>query len=194
MCVCIILLEKINMGKKIISFDKYAISKQLNSTITSTCKDYLGKMKSGAIECTHDFYLKMYHIMLANGKMNYNTFDVVMVDEAQDLFPASLEIFKLIPAKLKVLVGDPSQSIFSFNKTINSFVEMADEGTMLSMSESFRVSDTIAPSIQWFCNRYFDPNMEFTGRHYSESEMSHIVTSAFISRTNATLISSLSDT
>lgn len=142
-------------------------------------------MESGTIDCTHDFYLKYYHMLLASEAIEYDEFDFIALDEAGDLNPVTLEIFKLLPGRKKIMVGDPYQNIFTFNHTINCFEIMGDKGTSFPMSKSFRVDKVIADKIKNFCHKHIDANMEFEG---TELEDKTIVTKAFIARSNASLI------
>lgn len=147
---------------------------------------YLNLMQSGQIECTHDFYLKLFHIMLSQKLTTYQPFDFIALDEAGDLNEVTLAIFNLLPAKRKVMVGDPFQNIYRFNHTINCFEVMQPYGTTLPMTTSFRVIPAIAKRIQTFCRKYLDASFTFEGRAESDDI---ITTRAFIARTNAVLIS-----
>ena len=89
------------------SFDDYATDIKLSSALVSQCKHHLDRMQSGAIECTHEFYLKLFHILLSNGTITYKPFDFIMLDEAGDLNEVTLEIFKLLPTERRIAVGDP---------------------------------------------------------------------------------------
>ena len=126
--------------------------------------------------------------MLANGNITYEPFSIIALDESGDLNPVTLEIFKLLPATRKVMVGDPHQNIYQFNHTINCFSVMQDEGTYLPMTQSFRVDNKIASRIQRFCQTYLSEDMQFTGVTISNPT---IKTRAFISRTNSALIRKL---
>lgn len=152
------------------------------------CLAYLDKMQSATIECTHEFYLKLFHILLANGDVTFPEFDLIALDEAGDLNQVTLEIFKLLPSKRKILVGDPEQNIYLFNHTINCFTQMVDHGTTFPMSQSFRVSSDIAKRIESFCRKYTSPTMTFTGVQLTDKT---IKTKAYIARTNATLITKM---
>ena len=149
---------------------------------------YLGLMESFEIDYTHEFYLKYFHILLHNGLLSYDEFDLIMLDEAGDVNEVTLEIFKLLPAKKKVMVGDPYQNIYSFNHTINCFKVMADQGTTLPMSQSFRVADHIAERIEKFGRKYIDKNMRFEGIPLKDTI---IESRAYIARTNTSLISKM---
>ncbi|PNX51221.1 MAG: hypothetical protein BV456_03940 [Thermoplasmata archaeon M8B2D] len=149
---------------------------------------YLSKMQSADIECTHEFYLKLFHILLANNEIEYNNFDFIMLDEAGDLNEVTLEIFRLLPSNRKIAVGDPLQNIYTFNHTINCFEVLRDEGTMLKMSQSFRVADYIAERIEKFCIRYLDPDMEFKGIKVVDSTIN---SNGYLTRTNGALIAKM---
>ena len=126
--------------------------------------------------------------MLSNGSIKYTPFSIITLDESGDLNPVTLEIFKLLPAKKKVMVGDPHQNIYQFNHTINCFSVMADQGTYLPMTKSFRVDHRIAKRIQTFCQAYLSEDMLFEGIEIPDPR---IETRAFISRTNSSLVRKL---
>lgn len=172
------------------SVAQYAAHHSVSRLVVPLIQKYIGLMESGKQNVTHEFYLKYFHILLATGHIKFNTFDLVMLDEAGDLNPVTLEIFKLIPAKRKIMVGDPFQNIYSFNGTINGFEAMKDKAVSMPMTQSFRVADHIALRVENFCQIHLDPKMTFRGVHYEDKT---ITTSAFISRTNGALISEMID-
>lgn len=146
------------------------------------------QMEDGTLECTHDFYLKYFHILLATGHITYDPFDLIALDEAGDVNPVTLAIMRLLPSPKKILVGDARQNIYSFNHTINCFHIMRDEGTLFPMSQSFRVSPDVAAQVQTFLHNYISPTMHFIGTPQRDATIrSH----AYISRTNTTLISKM---
>jgi superfamily I DNA/RNA helicase len=145
-------------------------------------------MESGKIECTHDFYLKAFHLQLFHGNTTYPPFDFIMIDESGDINEVTLEIFKLLPSTLKVAVGDIAQNIYSFNHTINAFTHLHSEGTMFHMTQSFRVSDHIAQSIQQFCQSFIDSEMHFRGIVPTDTT---IRSRAYITRTNGALVAKM---
>lgn len=170
---------------KFIEFEDYAEDRQLTPTITKTCIKYLNLMQEGKIECTHDFYLKLFHILLAHGDVHFDEFDILLLDEAGDLNEVTLEIFLLLPAKKKIAVGDKHQNIYTFNHTINAFSVLEGTGTEFELSKSFRVSSEIASRIQQFCRSYLDPHMNFTGIDYTDKTIN---SRAYIARTNSSLV------
>ena len=173
---------------KYTSFELFIFEEDHPEMFSKLGNKYLSKMQDGSLDCTHEFYLKMFHMLLANGSLTYPTFDFIALDEAGDLNEVTLEIFKLLPATKKLMVGDPYQNIYTFNHTINCFSVMADEGPLFPMSQSFRVSDTIAPKIEAFCQTYMSPTMEFKGVPLVDNT---IRSRAFIARTNSSLIAKM---
>lgn len=171
-----------------LDIDQYASHFELTPRLLDYLHKYLESMLSGKTECTHDFYLKLYHIMLANGNINYEPFSIIALDESGDLNPVTLEIFKLLPASKKIMVGDPHQNIYQFNHTINCFSVMQDQGTYLPMTKSFRVDHRIAKQIERFCQAYLSEDMKFEGIEIAKPI---IKTRAFISRTNSALVRKL---
>ena len=171
---------------KYLTYDAYAEDNgRVNNKVVNK---YLNLMSKGAIECTHDFYLKMFHISLADDAITCPDYGLVMLDEAGDLNEVTLEIFRLLPAKLKVAVGDPHQNIYTFNHTINCFERLNDEGTTFKLSKSFRVPPHIAEPIEGFCKAYLNPDMDFVG---TDNNTTEINTRAYISRTNGGLINKM---
>ena len=111
-----------------------------------------------------------------------------IVHNCGDVNSVTLEIFKLLPATRKVMVGDIFQNIFNFNQTINGFAALKNIGTLLPMTQSFRVSDVIASKIEKFCQKYLDPNMHFKGVPIADKTINSRL---YIARTNASLINKM---
>lgn len=111
-----------------------------------------------------------------------------IVHNCGDVNSVTLEIFKLLPATRKVMVGDIFQNIFNFNQTINGFAALKHTGTLLPMTQSFRVSDVIATKIEKFCQKYLDPNMHFKGIPITDKTINSRL---YIARTNASLINKM---
>jgi hypothetical protein len=151
----------------------------------------LDLMASGLMRCTHSFYMKLYHILVVSGTITPPAMDKLMLDEAQDSSGITLDIFHRIPAKQKIMVGDTNQSIMSFLKLENGFGRYSNEGITLSLTKSFRVDNHYAPAIQAFTRKHFDPTIDFTGMMYPPKQP--IVTKAYLTRTNASLISKMID-
>ena len=168
---------------KYLYYDEYA--KENDKRNVTLANKYLTLMSTGKIECSHDFYLKLFHIYLAEDKLNQVYYSLILLDEAGDLNEVTLEIFRLLKGKIKVAVGDIHQNIYTFNHTINCFTHLKDEGKMFRLTKSFRVPDYIAKSVEKFCRDYIDPSMKFEG---VKNVNKTINTRGYISRTNAGLI------
>lgn len=171
---------------KYLTYDEFA--EENNRPNASLVNEYLTLMSQGKIEVTHDFYLKLFHILLHNKEIEQVNYGLIMLDEAGDLNEVTLEIFKLLHGDIKVAVGDPHQNIYTFNHTINCFSVLKDQGTTFKLSRSFRVPKSIAKPVQGFCRKYLNPNMKFKGIDVAGRD---IVTRGYISRTNGGLIDKL---
>lgn len=166
-----------------LSYDEFAEENEReNATLANK---YLTLMTEGKIECSHDIYLKLFHIYLAEDKVDQVDYDLVLLDEAGDLNEVTLEVFKLLNGRIKVAVGDVHQNIFTFNHTINCFARLKDDGTMFRLTKSFRVPHYIAKPVENFCQKYLDPMMIFEGVAAPDTP---VRTRGYISRTNAGLI------
>ena len=171
---------------RFLTYDEYA--EEYGRPNAKLVNHYLDQMGDGKIDCTHDFYLKMFHIYLVNDQVTVSPCNLLMLDEAGDLNEVTLEIFKLLPAKIKVAVGDPYQNIYTFNHTINCFDKLKGQGKEFRLSKSFRVPTGIASAVESFCQSYLDPDMKFEG---TDSQTTEIKTRGYISRTNGGLINKI---
>jgi len=162
----------------------------INNTLVNVSSDlflsYLNKLANGEVQCSHSFYLKLYHMYLHNGTITPPSTDLLMLDESADVTALTLEIFKLIKAPKKIAVGDEFQNIYGFNKTVNGFKELANEGVTTKLTESFRVSTKIAPRVEQFVSKYLDSTFEFKGHEYPDDFP--ILTKAYLSRNNSGLL------
>lgn len=168
--------------------DEYFESNDIDSSdiLATSIKDHLEKMYQGKAPCSHDFYLKVFHIGLVDKSIEFEMHDFLFLDESGDLTEVTLGIFKSLPAKVKVAVGDNCQNIYGFNNTVNGFQLLADEGRTFSLTKSFRVSTEIAKQVEAFCKRHIDPEFIFEGTELTDRSIKE---RAIISSTNAGLIS-----
>jgi superfamily I DNA/RNA helicase len=149
----------------------------------------LDSMASGKMKCTHNFYLKLFHILVLNGQIKLDPIDLLIVDEVQDLTPITLDIINAFPAKVKALVGDPAQAIYQFMGCTSAFDYYQSKGISYTLPKSFRVSNNIARYVESFCQTYLDPKMEFKGMSYKQSIKPK--TKAYIARTNNAIIAKM---
>lgn len=163
----------------------YLDNRDVGAEVHDLVLAYLDRMSNAEIMCTHSFYLKLYHMYLVSGDITPPCVDLLMMDEAGDITALTVEIFRLINSPKKIAVGDLFQNIYSFNNTINGFEALQDDATEVPLTQSFRVSTTIAPDIEAFIARHLDPTFEFKGMVYEDC---HITSMAYIARTNAGLL------
>jgi superfamily I DNA/RNA helicase len=143
-------------------------------------RQILARMDKGAIDVTHDFYLKKFQ--LSNPALPY---DYILFDEGQDTSKVMLDIFLKQNAG-KVIVGDTHQQIYGWRHAVNS-LERVDFMTF-RLSASFRFPQEIAKlasDILAWKNNLFDLDpVKITGMGADTKEVSK----ATIARTNLGLL------
>lgn len=150
--------------------------------IEEACKAVIKRMQSDKIKSTFGFILKYFHLMLKAGhEIDY---DMVLLDEAGDTTGVTLEIFKLIKANKKIMVGDPHQNIYGFMNTINGFDKLANVGVTKKLTVTFRNSQQIAKRVELFAQKNLEKDFKFSGEGSTHKDGSY----AYISRTNSQLI------
>ena len=110
------------------------------------------------ISMTHDGYLKQ--VSLASPKLPY---DVIVVDEAQDLTPALLHWILRQKHAQQVYVGDPLQAIYQFRGAINAMDHIPKARTY-ALTESFRFGSQIAALASRWINGRDAPAVPIIGR------------------------------
>jgi superfamily I DNA/RNA helicase len=149
-------------------------------TIENGVRQILARMDRGAIDITHDFYLKKFQ--LSNPRLPY---DYILFDEGQDASAVMLDIF-LKQNATRVIVGDMHQQIYGWRHAVNS-LERADFETF-HLSASFRFPQDIARLasgiLAWKKNLYDLDPVNITGMGSGTKEVSK----ATIARTNLGLL------
>lgn len=107
---------------------------------------------------THDGYLKQ--VSLASPKLPY---DIIVVDEAQDVTPALLQWILRQQHAQQVYVGDPFQAIYQFRGAINA-MDNIPHATTYALTESFRFGSQIARLAWRWINRKDVPAVPIVGR------------------------------
>ena len=109
--------------------------------IIQASREILGQWYRQEKPCPHDFYLKLFH---KEGRFyrGLNGFDMVLVDEGQDLSPIMLDALEHCRKRI-IIVGDTHQQIYSFRYAIDAMKRFSfDEERDLTMS--FRFGKKIA--------------------------------------------------
>ena len=139
-------------------------------------------MENKKISITHSFYLKKFQLDLIHNKLYLPTYDMLLLDEAQDTNDVTLSIFYSIPAKQKIIVGDRHQQIYSFRGSINAINKI--KAKIFYLTHSFRFNEKIAYKATNFLEIFKNEKQSLKGL----GNKSTISTKAIISRTNAELI------
>ena len=111
------------------------------SGIVTLAKEVWNAMTSRAgkdIKLPHDAYLKLYQLE----RPALKGFECILVDESQDLNPATFDIVCRQRAAL-TLVGDESQAIYQFRGSMNALAEL-DADERLTLTRSFRFGAGVA--------------------------------------------------
>ena len=109
--------------------------------IVQTSRKILGQWYHQERPCPHDFYLKLFHRQGEFYK-RLSDFDMVLVDEGQDLSPIMLDALENYRKRI-IIVGDTHQQIYSFRYAIDAMKRFPfDEKLDLTMS--FRFGKDIA--------------------------------------------------
>lgn len=109
--------------------------------VIKSCREIMRQWKRQQKPCPHDFYLKLFH---NDGRFHeeLNRFDMVLVDEGQDLSPIMLDALAHCRKRI-VIAGDTHQQVYSFRYAIDAMKRFpSDEEQDLTMS--FRFGKDIA--------------------------------------------------
>lgn len=131
---------------------------------------------------THDVYLKLYGLFPDINK-ELSQYDLIIVDEAQDLNPVILDIVCNQDSQ-KVFVGDEYQQIYGFREAINAFDSLKGY-TELSLTTSYRFGQAIANKARKIISAVGYTG-EFTGGRVDGAKSNDEV--AILARTNADLL------
>ncbi|AXH16376.1 ATP-dependent helicase (plasmid) [Malaciobacter mytili LMG 24559] len=148
------------------------------------------EMETGVIEPSFAMIKKHFETMLKDDTIGYLDFDILMLDEGQDINPVQISIFNNIPAKRRILVGDDHQQIYSFNNSINAMKRV--KGTLFHLTETFRYNKEIAAIANKILQRFKAEENKIVS-NIEVIENPEIKTEAYISRTNAELIKKIAE-
>jgi len=120
-----------------------------------------------------DCYLKLWQ--LSNPKIL--DYDVIMIDEAQDLTDCMLSIMKMQkPHVSLVFVGDPHQSIYGFRYAKNALCKPIFPRTTSYLTQSFRFGEEIATVADGILQNIKFKNEKFLStQNNSSSSKKHLV-------------------
>ena len=154
-----------------------------------SAKKMFDLMLINKLKPTHSFYLKYYYLLLSSEQIPQFNYDICMLDEAQDTNEVTLGIFKALSAKVKIFVGDQHQQIYSFRGSKNA-LEKIKSDKKLYLSNSFRFNSTIAEYANILLENFKNEKVKIDTESFNDEA---IQTHGYISRTNAELISIISN-
>ena len=111
------------------------------------------------VKITHDFYLKLYQLSKPDLGLTY---DVVLLDEGQDLSLIVRGLLKSSNPQTTIIVGDSNQSIFQFRHCAN-LLGMYPNATHLELTGSFRVGQQIADMCVEIIKLFKKKDIKMTG-------------------------------
>lgn len=116
------------------------------SEIEGYTREWLTRMDERRIDCTHDYYLKKFHLL--NVDLPY---DYILFDEGQDASPAMLSVFLRQRRATRVIVGDTHQQIYGWRFAVNSLEKTDFEPFILSRSFRFgaAIADLASRVLDW---------------------------------------------
>ena len=153
-----------------------------------TANKMFNNMLLGVMNPTHSFYLKYYFLLISTEQIPQFSYDIIMLDEAQDTNEVTLGIFEALNSKTKIYVGDRHQQIYSFRGSKNALDKIRCDKE-LYLSTSFRFNETIAEYANILLENFKKEEVKIESL---DDETSGIKTNGYISRTNAGLISIIS--
>ena len=162
---------------------EYLENTTFNETIQNLILKYTNAMLVGDIPVTFNYLLKCLHLLLLHKEVTLE-YDLLILDECQDTTAVTLEIFKNIKAKKKIILGDTYQNIYSFIDTVNGF-KLLNNTIDLKLTKSFRCNVDIANKVEIYGKQFLGEDFVFTG---VEREDCDILTKSYIARTNASLV------
>jgi hypothetical protein len=154
-----------------------------------SAKKMFDMMLIGKMKPTHSFYLKYYYLLISTEQIPQFTYDIIMLDEAQDTNEVTLGIFEALSSKTKIYVGDKHQQIYSFRGSKNALDKIKCD-KKLYLSSSFRFNNDIAQFANKLLAKFKNENVVIETLGETDKE---IVTNGYISRTNAQLIATISN-
>jgi hypothetical protein len=168
------------------NLNKYLTNLNLDTKLINIATSYVMKMANREIPSPFGFVIKMFHILLEDKDIELN-YDLVLLDEAGDTTGVILEIFKLINANRKIMVGDPYQNIYTFTHTIDGFSYLKNDGVIKELTNTFRLTSEIAKNVKEYCVKYINKDFHFEGiASYKEPK-----NKAYLARTNSSIIKRL---
>jgi superfamily I DNA/RNA helicase len=132
---------------------------------------------------THNGYLKLFQLQCVT---TLETYDRLLVDEAQDLNDCMIDIVIRNKCK-KIFVGDPYQQIYAFNGAVNAISKAQSLGAATYyLTQSFRCPQSVAELANQYLKLLNAPKT-FKGIQNFDDQNQRRLPELIIARTNAGL-------
>jgi len=125
-------------------------------------------VKEKEVGIEHDFYQKLFDM---EGAKIPGRYDVILVDEAQDMTPVNLSILRKQYGQ-KILVGDSCQSLYQWKGSIDS-LETWDATHRLHLTKSFRFGSRIAECANDVLSLLGTPIPKIVGAEWKDSKIEY---------------------
>lgn len=149
------------------------------------------KSLTSSVNIEHDFYLKLFHL---GKKQLTGSYDIVMLDEAQDSNLLTLDMVNNLNINGVVMVGDPYQQMYEWRNAQD--ILKLFEAKEYHLLTSFRVSQNIANIANLLISDILGERLEMKGFN-SEQKIVHNLSSkdkyTCIARTNSYLFNEAID-
>ena len=141
-----------------------------DGVVTASRKLWLLAMnvKEKEVGIEHDFYQKYFDL---EGAKIPGQYDVILVDEAQDMSPVNLSILRKQYGQ-KILVGDSAQSLYAWKGSIDSLEVWAAQHRM-NLTKSFRFGQVIADCANRTLGLLDTPYPKITGAEWKDSRIEY---------------------
>lgn len=116
------------------------------------------QLKNSPMKMPHDGYLKLW--AMERPRLRY---DFILLDEAQDTNPLTLELVMAQRHATIVLVGDRHQGIYGFRKAMNA-MEHVNADARIALTQSFRFGQGIADVATALLQHFKEETQEVRGR------------------------------
>lgn len=141
-----------------------ALLRKRGEEVVSLVRAMLSDMRNGQTPAVHDFYLKLFQF--SKVRLPY---DIILVDEAQDVSGVMLSIVERQEHAQRVFVGDSYQQIYAFRHAVNSLDRV--EGAARRLTRTFRFGDGLAQHLGERINAAYgllgeDANLRISGSEH----------------------------
>lgn len=146
-------------------------------------------LETPSLKIPHDVYLKLFHLNMDRYMRSIN-YDIIIIDEAQDLFPVTEDIVcKFRDRGCRVIfLGDRFQQIYSWNKSVNAMEHFEEGSDILSLTQSFRCPQNVVDLAEPWLKL-----LGFTGKYRAAQPGVEDKGSVIVSRTNSGIFKAVSD-